>query len=170
MVMSFGDMSIIVTSLLASPAICRYLASMYWPLVPILVAIFLAVTGVALGVFLYVGAMFLQGYFYTEPSEDLYWQAPAAAGVLTALFAVWCILIANTEGASPSDVPYDTLFRFSARTDLFDKPAAEMVIVTKTGDKKVFKRKGEGARPRARRTCRSLAASNSSTWTSTAVY
>ena len=73
----------------------------------------LLITGLGMAVLLYVGAMFFQGYIYTEPSRELYWQAPAAAGVLTLFLMLWCVLDANSPGTAPGDIPYDTIFRFT---------------------------------------------------------
>ena len=102
-----------------------------------------AVTGLALGVFLYVGSLFLQGYIYTEPSQGLRWQAPAAGAALMVFFMLWCVLIANTEGATPRDIPYDTVFRFSPRADLLKEPAKEIWAIQADGEKKAYKRKRE---------------------------
>jgi hypothetical protein len=100
-------------------------------------------TGLTLAVFFYAGAMFLQGYIYTEPSQELYWQAPAAGGALMAFLTIWCLLIVNAEGANPRDIPYDTIFRFSPRVDLLAEPAQEIWGVKKDGEKKPYKRKRE---------------------------
>jgi hypothetical protein len=77
-------------------------------------------------VLLWVGTFFFQGYIYTQPSQHLYWQAPAAAAVLTFGFAVWCFSIAFSSRASPQDIPIDTIFRFSVREDMFDLPAKKL--------------------------------------------
>jgi hypothetical protein len=103
-----------------------------------------AVTGLTLGVFFYVGSLFFQGYIYTEPSQDLKWQAPAAGAALMVFFMLWCVLIANTEGATPSDIPYDTVFRFSPRADLLKEPADRIWAVGKDGTEKTYKRERRG--------------------------
>ena len=92
-------------------------------------------TGLTLAVFLYVGGAFLQGYIYTEPSQDLYWQAPASGLVLAGFFFVWLYLIVNTQGASTRDIPYDTVFRFAPRVDRIPEPAKEIWAVKKNGAK-----------------------------------
>jgi hypothetical protein len=76
--------------------------------------LWLLLVGVILAVFLYVGALFLQGYFYTEPSQQLIWGAPAAAAVLTLFLGVWCLLVRSKPGLNSKELPYDSLFRFSA--------------------------------------------------------
>src|SRR5262249_16668169 len=88
--------------------------------------------GVTLTVLLWVGAQFLQGYFYTEPSPNLYWQgAAAAAGVITLFLLGWCLLNVGSPEAGPERLPYDTLFRFSARDDLSKKPVEQLWVVKK---------------------------------------
>jgi hypothetical protein len=92
-----------------------------------------------------VGALFLQGYIYTEPSAELFWQAPAAGGVMMVFFMLWGILIVNAEGASPRDIPYDTVFRFSPRVDRFpEEPAKEIWAVYKDGTEKPYTRERRG--------------------------
>jgi len=103
----------------------------------------LLIIGVTLTVVLYVGSLFFQGYFYTEPSRELYWQAPAAGGVLTAFYFLWCLLIANSGGANPR-IPYDTIFRFSPSVDLLNEPAKEIWAITKDGEKKPYQRVRQG--------------------------
>ena len=98
------------------------------------------ITGLGLAVLLYAGALFLQGYIYTEPSRELYWQAPAAAGVLTLFLMLWCVLDANSPGAAAGDIPYDTLFRFSPRADLLKEPAKQIWAVSKDGEKTLYTR------------------------------
>jgi hypothetical protein len=89
----------------------------------------LLLAGVVLAGFLYVGAVFLQGYFYTGPSEQLIWGAPAAAAVLTLFLGLWCLLDANNPGSTPQDIPYDSFFRFSPRVDMMPTPAKEIWAV-----------------------------------------
>jgi hypothetical protein len=98
----------------------------------------LLVTGATLAVFLYVGGMFLQGYIYTEPSRDINWQAPAAGAALMVFLMLWCFLDANAADASPRELPYDTLFRFSANVDLLKEPAKEIWAIKKDGEKKPY--------------------------------
>lgn len=89
------------------------------------------VIGVGLGVLFYVGSLFFQGYIYTEPSGGLFWQAPAAAGVLFAFMLLWCMLVANSSTAAPSEVPYDTILRFNPKEDLTKQPVPEIVAILK---------------------------------------
>src|SRR4051812_24069436 len=71
------------------------------------------IVGVTLFALLWGGALFLQGYFYTEPAAGLSWRAPAAAGALTLFYGLWCVLDYGATGASRTNLPYDTVFRFS---------------------------------------------------------
>lgn len=93
----------------------------------------LAITGLTLAVFFFVGSLFLQGYIYTEASPLLYWQAPAAGAILAVFLLLWCIMVARSPDARPDDIPYDTIFRFSPRVDLLKKPAKELWVVNRKG-------------------------------------
>jgi hypothetical protein len=86
----------------------------------------LLVTAVTLTAFLYVGAFFFQGYIYLEPSQQLYWQAPAAALLLTFGYTLWCLSIALSTGANPQNIPIDTLNRFSAKEEMSARPAKKV--------------------------------------------
>jgi hypothetical protein len=88
--------------------------------------------------------MFLQGYIYTEPSQELHWQAPAAGGVLAAFLMLWCVLVAGAEGATPRDIPYDTISSFKPRVDLLKEPPLEIWAVYKDGQEKRYKRERLG--------------------------
>src|SRR5260370_20278221 len=86
-------------------------------------------TGMALTVILWVITIFLQGYYYTEPTTGIAWQAPVAGFGLSLFLTLWCVLIVNSEGASPADLPYDTVFRFSPK--VYKEPAKELWAVRK---------------------------------------
>ncbi|MCI0738925.1 MAG: hypothetical protein L0Y72_07765 [Gemmataceae bacterium] len=101
----------------------------------------LLLTGITLGVVLYVGGFFLQAYIYTEPSNGLIWQAPATAALLTLLLAFWCWRVASHPDAHPLDIPYDTVFRFSARVDMYKQPVKELWAIKKNGEKVPYLRK-----------------------------
>jgi hypothetical protein len=88
----------------------------------VLLVIFL-ITFASLTALLWAGTVFFQGYIYTEPSQEVYWQAPAAAGVLSLFITLWCLLIANSEGATTTDIPYNTIFSFSPRVEKYKEPA-----------------------------------------------
>ena len=57
---------------------------------------------VALAVLLWVGTMWFQGYIYSEPSEQLFWRAPAAAAAITLFFAFWGVLAYRSPGDYPA--------------------------------------------------------------------
>jgi hypothetical protein len=61
----------------------------------------------ALLVFLWVGTLWGQGYFYDSVTDGIHWRAPAAAGVVALFILVWMLI----EFAHPNAT--DTLFRFS---------------------------------------------------------
>jgi hypothetical protein len=86
-------------------------------------------TGMALTVILWVITVFLQGYYYTEPTSGIAWQAPAAGFGLSLFLTLWCFLIVNNDSATPSDLPTDTLFRFSPK--LFMEPPKDLWAVRK---------------------------------------
>lgn len=98
-----------------------------------LILVLLVVT-VSLAVFLFVGTLYLQGYVYTEPSQGLAWQAPAAGAVLGLFLTAWCLSVVYAD-SSTTDIPYDAFHRFSPRVDMFDTEAKELWAVTKDGKK-----------------------------------
>ena len=93
-------------------------------------------TGMTLTVLLWVITVFLQGYYYTEPTSGIAWQAPAAGFGLALFLTLWCLLIINSEGASPTNLPYDTAFRFSPTVDMFkDRESAKELWAVRKGVK-----------------------------------
>lgn len=100
----------------------------------------LAVVGVSLMVLIWVSSRFLQGYFYTEPSPHLHWQAPAAGGLLAAFFAAWCLAVATSAEARPDDIPYNTIFAFSPNVYMVKEPVKELWAVKKNDEKIRYKR------------------------------
>jgi hypothetical protein len=83
--------------------------------------------GAVLTAVLWFGTLFLQSYFYTEPSGGVFWQAPLAAAVLTVFYLFWSLL--NVWGGTVVDgrveIPYGILWSFSNRIDLSPEPVAE---------------------------------------------
>jgi hypothetical protein len=55
-----------------------------------------------LAVLLFAGTAWFQGYIYSEPAEELYWRAPAAAGALTLFLAFWGFLAYRSPGDYPA--------------------------------------------------------------------
>jgi hypothetical protein len=102
----------------------------------------LLMTAACLIALLWAGTYFFQGYIYTEPSQGLYWQAPAAGALMAAGFAIWCFTVALYPGANPSNIPIHVLHKFSAKVDMFEplKPARKLWAIKsdrrKTGDDK----------------------------------
>lgn len=89
----------------------------------------------SLAVVLGAGSLWLQGYFYSEPTPGLVWRAPAVATVLTAFLALWAFLAYRGLGN------FDPLF-FTAATD---KEYAYFYSVEKGKDRVRFEQvKGGG--------------------------
>ncbi len=99
------------------------------------------VVGVTLTVALWAGTVFAQSYFYTEATANIFWQAPATGAVLTLFYALWCLLNYGSEGAQPGELPYDTLFRFSAEEKRGTKPVPRLWAIRKNGEKIEYQRK-----------------------------
>jgi hypothetical protein len=103
----------------------------------------LIVTAVSLTVILWAGTFFFQGYIYTEPSPGIFWQAPAAAALLTLGYTIWCFSIALNPNATGQNLPIDTIFRFSPKEEMPElqgRPAKRIWAIKidrkKTGDNK----------------------------------
>ena len=103
----------------------------------------LIVMAMSLTVILWAGTLFFQGYIYTEPSPGIFWQAPAAACLLTVGFTIWCLSIALSAAATERNLPIDSIFRFTAKEEmpeLQDKPAEHIWAIKvdrkKTGPEK----------------------------------
>jgi hypothetical protein len=93
-----------------------------------------------LAVLLWAGTLFLQGYIYTEPAEQLYWRAPAAAGGLVVFLAFWCFLESSSwEAKKPAH--FDVLFSFSPTTDI---SFTEFWAQVENSSAKVHFKKGRG--------------------------
>ncbi len=88
--------------------------------------IILIITLMSLVVVLWGGTIFIQGYVYTEPSAGIAWRAPVLAGLLTIGYAIWCLTVAFSSEASPSNIPINTIFRFTPKEDMLRKPAAKL--------------------------------------------
>jgi hypothetical protein len=95
--------------------------------------VLLLVVGLVLGGLLYVWTTWFQGYIYSEPAEQLYWRAPAAAGALTLYLAFWVFLDARAPG------DYQVFTQYSASRS--SEPYKELRVTTQDGDKsfKLFK-------------------------------
>lgn len=81
-------------------------------LVPILALLFLAVA-----VILWAGTLFLQGYIYSEPVEQVYWRAPVAGLIMALFIGLWCSFDYKNPGR------YGSVFDVAAASDntRFDK-------------------------------------------------
>ena len=83
----------------------------------------LLVAFMSLTVVLWAGTYFFQGYIYTEPSPGIYWQAPAAALLLTFGYAIWCATIAYSAEARVTNIPINVFWKFSPHEDMLKSPA-----------------------------------------------
>ncbi len=91
----------------------------------------------------YVGALFFQSYIYTQPVPGLAWRAPAAAALMAVYFTLWCLIVISSD-AKPGNIPYDSIFRFNPKVDMFDKPAPRIWTIKADGTKTAYVgRKGD---------------------------
>lgn len=91
-------------------------------LLAILLLTWFLLTGLLWGV-----TQFGQGALYEEPVTQLYWRAPAAAGGVTALLLIWCLLNYMASTPEITDPPYPTLF--SMTTEVTGDPVREFWVV-----------------------------------------
>ncbi|MCI0685174.1 MAG: alkaline shock response membrane anchor protein AmaP [Gemmataceae bacterium] len=91
-------------------------------------------------VLLWVGALFFQGYFYTEPAAQIVWGAPAAGVMLGGFLAWWLVTVVRTPETRPEDIPYDTIFRFSPRVYMVNEPVKQLWAVKKNNEKVLYER------------------------------
>jgi hypothetical protein len=78
-------------------------------------------------VLLWVGTIYLTGYWYTEPTPEMYWRAPAAGAALTVFLGLWIFI----DGERVARAPYGIPFLFSADEDLLSEPAKQFKAVKK---------------------------------------
>lgn len=96
----------------------------------LILSIILIITLVSLVAFIWGGTFFFQGYVYTEPSPSIFWQAPVLAALLTFGYAIWCFSVAFSSGASPSNIPINTIFSFSDKEEMLRRPAPKLWAIT----------------------------------------
>jgi hypothetical protein len=84
---------------------------------------------VSLTAIIWAVTFFFQGYVYTEPTPGIYWQAPATAALVWFGYVIWVMAIALWPGASPTNIPINTIFRFTPHEDMLDRPAAKIWAV-----------------------------------------
>jgi hypothetical protein len=100
--------------------------------VVLLVFLFLVI-GAALVVFFLVGTLFLQGYLYTEPAEQLSWRAPAAGAALMMFFGLLCVSEANIDPTrTPKRNPLYPLI-YSPDEDMSPKEVQYLWAVRRVG-------------------------------------
>ena len=94
---------------------------------------------VVLATAFYVGALFFQSYIYTEPAPGLAWRAPAAAAAMALFFTIWCLIVISSD-AEPGKIPYDTIFRFNPKVDMFDKSVSKFATIKADGTRTAYVR------------------------------
>jgi hypothetical protein len=94
----------------------------------------LLVVAITIMALIWAGALFLQSYLYTMPSQQLHWQAPAAGALVGGFFTWWCFAVATSPEARPDNIPYNAIL-FTVRVDMVKEPVKELWAVKKTGEK-----------------------------------
>jgi hypothetical protein len=98
---------------------------------PVTLILYILLVATAVIGLLWLGTLFFQGYFYTEPVEGAAWRAPVAGAILTLFFAAWAWLDVRNRGDDPQDVPFNTLFRFSSEVARTPEPVKKLWVVRK---------------------------------------
>ncbi len=97
-------------------------------LILILIVVTIGITTV-----LWAGTYYFQGYIYTEPSPGIAWQAPLAGVILSFGFSIWCFSIAFSARASTTNLPINTIHRFSPIEEMVDRPIQRIWAIKKKG-------------------------------------
>jgi hypothetical protein len=88
----------------------------------------LIVVGLALTGLLVLGALVLQGYFYTEVNPGVFWRGPVVGVILTLFLFFWCWINYVSPNVHKRDMPFDTLFNATGSVDLVNEPVKEMHV------------------------------------------
>ncbi len=95
---------------------------------------------VVFSLLLWLGSLFAQNYFYTEPAEGLLWRAPAAAGVIVIFYFIWSMLnLSGGNAAADKKIPYPFLLNFNNTIDMVAQPIPEFESKNKNTDPALFK-------------------------------
>jgi hypothetical protein len=105
--------------------------------------VILIIVLMSLIVVLWGGTIFIQGYVFTEPSAGIAWRAPVLAALLTVGYAIWCLLVAFSSEASSSNIPINTIFRFTPKEDMLRRPAAKLWAIKAERNKTAADKAGE---------------------------
>jgi hypothetical protein len=103
----------------------------------LLLLLVLLVVGFALAVALWLGAVWLQGYIYNEPSLGLEWRAPAAGAALMVFLALWCLVNYRWGNPATGDVPFSAWWDFTA-ADYWPPKGFPQFISIKNGQETVY--------------------------------
>jgi len=105
----------------------------------LLLALF--VVAVVLALVLWLGSVFAQSYFYTEPAGGLFWRGPAAAAVLVLFLLFWSVL--NVWGGNRSvdkRIPFPYITDFTNTVDLVREPVDQFESKKLKGLPALYKR------------------------------
>ena len=107
--------------------------------------LFLLLTWLVMAGLMWGGTHLVQGGLYENPTTELYWRGPAAAGGITAFLAVWCLL--NYANMTPGDpnLPYGALFQFASEET--SDPVKEFLAIRPNQEPKRYKCKILGKAP-----------------------
>lgn len=83
-----------------------------------------------LTLFLWGGAMLLQGWLYQDPAERMPLRAAVSGTIMAGFLTFWCLLNAHSGGK------YDTLFEFTPM-ELVDHDAFDSVMKKANGDETI---------------------------------
>lgn len=97
-------------------------------LIMILIVVTIGITTV-----LWAGTYYFQGYIYTEPSPGIAWQAPLGGVVMSFGFSIWCLSVAFSARASTTNLPINTIHRFSPIEEMVDRPIQRIWAIKKKG-------------------------------------
>jgi hypothetical protein len=101
--------------------------------------ILLLVLFVVMSLVFWLGSLFAQSYFYTEPVEGLMWRGPAAGAALTAFFLVWSLMnVWGGNAALDKKIPYPWLLSFNNTIDLVPEPVPQIESKTKNSEPTIF--------------------------------
>jgi len=101
----------------------------------------LFVIAVVLAPVLWLGTVFAQGYFYTEPARGLFWRGPAAAAVLFFFYLFWSVLnIWGGNRAADKRIPFPYITEFTNTVDLVREPVDQFESKKKKGLPALYKR------------------------------
>jgi hypothetical protein len=73
--------------------------------------------GIVLAGLFWVGALTLQGWWYSEPSSGMFWRAPAAGAAIALFIGLWCFINVKWTDPARENVPFGHVTEFSFSED-----------------------------------------------------